>query len=161
MLLFLLRRWFGSCLPACSTQKMRSSQLKRVVIPALQMGKSMQRESTESAFPQKGCSSAQRKCSHVLTQKSSHRAFKRTGRNGLKCRGKGNGCSRRTSGCASLCHVFSSLPTHIKDKYFQLSEQLIFSSKVSENLEYELCMLISFFSVNKSQCSILKRNLLE
>lgn len=95
---------------------------------------------------------------HVLTQKSSHRAFKTTGRNGLKCRGKGNGCSRRTSGCASLCHTFSSLPTHIKDKYFQLSEQLIFCCKISENLKYEHCMLISFFSINKLQFSILKGN---
>lgn len=111
------------------------------------MGKSMQRESTESSFSQEACSFAQRKKVHALTQKSSYRAFKTTGRNGLKCRGKGNGCSRKTPGLASLCHMFSSFPKHITDKYFQLSEQLTFSSKISENLKSELCILISFFSI--------------
>lgn len=37
----------------------------------------------------------------------------------------------------------------LKTSIFQLSEQLTFSSKTSENLKYELCMLISFFSINK------------
>lgn len=131
----------------------------RVVTLALQMGKSMQRESTESTFPQKACSSAQRKEVRDLTQKSSHRAFKTTGRNWLKCRGKGICCSRKTPGCASLCHVFSSFPTHTKDKYFQLSEQLNFSSKISENFKNELCMVISVLSIKKLQFSILKGKL--
>lgn len=37
----------------------------------------------------------------------------------------------------------------LKTSIFQLSEQLTFSSKTSENLKYELCTLISFFSINK------------
>lgn len=65
----------------------------------------------------------------------------------------------KTPGHASLCHMFISFPTHTKDKYFQLSEQLTFSNKSSKNLKYELCIVISVFSINKLQFSILKGNL--
>lgn len=95
-----------------------------VVIPVLQMGKSMQRE---TVLPQQApdCACDCRGEVHVLTPKSSHRAFKTAAWNifQFKCEGNGNGCLRKTPGCAYFSHMFSLFPTHIKGKYFQLTEQ--------------------------------------
>lgn len=104
------------------TSLQQSADEIAVVILVLQMGKSTQRE---TVLPQQACDCA---CDcrgevHVLTPKSSHRAFKMAAWNIFQSKCEGNGCLRKTPGCASLSHMFSFFPTHIKGKYFQLTEQ--------------------------------------